>query len=151
MDNLRIDFVSDASEAARNIVIDGVNLHNVAATGLAAFHPVNLFLRSPREELLGGLLGFLWGGWLQIQFLWVAEPARHRGHASRLIETAEAYASERGCTGATVETHSFQALPFYLRHGYQVFGTLDGYPPGHAKHFLRKTLEAGPAQVARPT
>jgi GNAT superfamily N-acetyltransferase len=41
------------------------------------------------------------------------------------MEDAEAYARSRGAVGATVETHSFQARPFYERLGYQVFGTLD--------------------------
>jgi len=26
--------------------------------------------------VLGGLLGDLWGGWLHVTYLWVAEPAR---------------------------------------------------------------------------
>jgi GNAT superfamily N-acetyltransferase len=57
--------------------------------------------------------------------LWVAEAARGAGHGRRLMEDAEAYARSRGAVGATVETHSFQARPFYERLGYQVFGTLD--------------------------
>ena len=56
------------------------------------------------------------------------------------MENAEAYARSRGAVGATVETHSFQARPFYERLGYEVFGTLDGYAPGHIKFFLRKAL-----------
>src|SRR5215831_15581057 len=46
----------------------------------------------------------------------------------------------RGAVGATVETYSFQARPFCERLGYEVFGTLDGYPPGHIKFFLRKAF-----------
>jgi hypothetical protein len=43
-----------------------------------------------------------------------------------------------------LETHSFQARPFYEKCGYKVFGTLEDYPPGHAKFFLRKRLAAAP-------
>jgi hypothetical protein len=53
---------------------------------------------------------------------------------------AEAYARSRGAVGATLETYSFQARPFYERLGYEVIGSLDGYPPGHVKFFLRKHL-----------
>jgi GNAT superfamily N-acetyltransferase len=56
------------------------------------------------------------------------------------MQHAEAYASARGAIGATLETYSFQARPFYERLGYRVIGTLDGFPPGHAKFFLAKTL-----------
>jgi GNAT superfamily N-acetyltransferase len=89
---------------------------------------------------MGGLLGEIWGGWLQIKHLWIAAPARRHGHGTRLLERAESFARARGCVGATVETHSFQSRPFYERQGYEVFGALEGYPLGHAKFFLRKQL-----------
>jgi hypothetical protein len=56
------------------------------------------------------------------------------------MKDSESYARSRGAIGATVETHSFQARPFYERLGYEVFGTLDGHPPGHVKFYLRKAL-----------
>ena len=56
------------------------------------------------------------------------------------MQSAEAYAQSRGAVGVTLETHSFQARPFYERLGYQVFSTLDGYPSGHSKFFLKKVL-----------
>ena len=140
MDPLRIDFETTSDEGARQFIINSLDNHNIAATGIGNYHPLNLFLRSPRNEILGGLLGYVWGGWLQVQHLWVAEQFRHRGEATRLMDAAEAYAIERGCSAATLDTHSFQARPFYERRGYVVVGTLEGYPPGHAKYLLRKTL-----------
>lgn len=35
---------------------------------------------------------------------------------------------------------SFQALPFYQKQGYEIFGTLDRFPDAHQRYFLRKTL-----------
>jgi len=65
---------------------------------------------------------------------------RGAGHGTRLMENAEAYARSRGAVSATLETYSFQARPFYERLGYEVFSTLEGYPLGHVKFYLRKAL-----------
>ena len=53
---------------------------------------------------------------------------------------AEAEAIRRGCKNAHLDTLSFQALDFYKKYGYTVFGQLDGLPPGHSRYYLRKTL-----------
>jgi GNAT superfamily N-acetyltransferase len=140
MATVRIGFEPFIDDATRRFIVDGVDYYNIAATGLPDYAPVNFVLRGERGDVLGGVLGQLWGGWLQLAYVWVAEAARGAGHGTRLIEEAEAYAHSRGAVGAAAETHSFQARPFYERLGYEVFGTLDGYPPGHVKFFLKKEL-----------
>lgn len=142
MSDLEIVFDPLPSEGLARLVNDGVDLHNVSATGESEWYPVNFFLRSPRGEWLGGVLGAIWGGWLQVKFLWVAASVRGQGHGSRLLQAAESYAVERGCVAATLETFSFQARPLYERQGYVVFGSLEDYPPGHTKFYLRKSLTA---------
>jgi ribosomal protein S18 acetylase RimI-like enzyme len=140
METVRIAFEPFIDDAARQFIVNGVDFYNIAATGAADWCPVNFVLRGARGDVLGGLLGQLWGGWLHVTYLWVAEAARGAGHGTRLMQEAEAYARARGAVGATLETYSFQARPFYERLGYSVCGTLDGYPPGHAKFFLKKAL-----------
>jgi ribosomal protein S18 acetylase RimI-like enzyme len=140
MENVRIEFEPLIGGETRQFIVNGLEFFNVAATGVSDWFPVNFVLRGARGDVLGGVLGQLWGGWLHVTYLWVAEAARGRGYGTRLMRDAEAYASARGAIGATLETYSFQARPFYERLGYQVIGTLDGYPPGHAKFFLRKAL-----------
>jgi GNAT superfamily N-acetyltransferase len=140
METVRVEFEPFISEGTRQFIVNGVDHYNIAATRLPDYAPVNFVLRGERGDVLGGVLGLLWGGWLQVTHLWVAEAARGAGHGTRLMEEAEAYARSRGAAAATLETYSFQARPFYERLGYQVFGTLDGYPPGHVKFFLRKAL-----------
>lgn len=39
-----------------------------------------------------------------------------------------------------LDTGGDESFPFYERHGYEVFGTLEGFPPGIRQHFLRKPL-----------
>lgn len=130
------------NEQAKQFVTEGVGNFNIATTGHAAWYPVAYFVRSDEGEILGGLHGTVWGKWLYIKIVWVAEPARGKGCAKKLVEAAEAYAIERGCMAAHLETFSFQARSLYEKLGYEVFGELKDYPPGHTFYFLRKTLSA---------
>jgi len=91
-------------------------------------------------ELVGGLLGFTHWNWVFIKQLWVAEAVRGCGIGQRLIRAAEQEGVTRGCGHAHCDTFGFQALPFYQKLGYEIFGRLDDYPPGHARYFLQKRL-----------
>jgi GNAT superfamily N-acetyltransferase len=143
MEDLEIVFDPLPGETLSRYIVDQLDAHNLASTGTSAYYPVGFFLKNVRGEWLGGLLGSLWGGWLHVRILWVDAAARGNGNGTRLLRAAEDYAVERGCFAATLETHSFQARPFYEKCGYEVFGTLENWPPGHAKYFLRKQLSDG--------
>jgi GNAT superfamily N-acetyltransferase len=136
-EELQITFEPD-NESAKVFVTNSLDNHNIAATGHSAYYPVAYFLKSHEGEVLGGLLGLIWGGWLHIKYVWVAEPVRGKGYARRLVATAEAYAKKRGCRGVFLETFSFQAKPLYEKLGFSVFGQIDDYPPGHTQYFLSK-------------
>ena len=99
METAQIEFEPFIGEAARQFIVNGLDMHNIAATGLPDYCPVNFVLRGGRGDVLGGVLGLLWGGWLQVTCLWVAEAARGAGHGTRLLENAEAYARSRGAVG----------------------------------------------------
>ena len=146
---LEIVFDPLPPDALTRFVTESLASHNIAATGHSSWYPVSFFLRSARGVWLGGLLGNIWGGWLHVTHLWVASPERRHGNGTRLLQAAETYAIERGCLAATLETHSYEARPFYEKLGYQVFATLEDYPPGHSKFFLRKQLTSGPSERAR--
>ena len=68
------------------------------------------------------------------------EEARGQGTGRRILIAAEEEAVRRGCRYAWLDTFSFQARGFYEKLGYSVFGTLEDYPAGHSRYFLRKTL-----------
>jgi len=85
-----------------------LNTFNVAVTGHAEYHSVTVLLRDEHGEVLGGCLGEIWGGWLAVNILWVIEPLRGRGYGRQLLEAAERFAVERGCTRAWLTTFSFQ-------------------------------------------
>jgi ribosomal protein S18 acetylase RimI-like enzyme len=132
--------VFDPTEAGANTVRAHLDAFNFARTGVDTWYPVNMLLRNDRGEILGGVIAIAWGGWLAISNVWVDEALRGKGWATRLMDQAEAMGREKGCRWACLDTHSFQARPFYEKRGYEVFGTLDDYPAGHQKFFLRKKL-----------
>src|SRR6266404_4647649 len=100
METPRIEFEPFVDEGARQFIANGVDYHNIAATGLPGYFPVNFVLRGERGDVLGGVLGQVWGGWLHVTHVWVAEAARGAGHGTRLMQEAEAYARARGAVGA---------------------------------------------------
>lgn len=144
MEKLEIVFDPLPSDALSRFVTESLAAYNIAATGQESWYPIGFFLRSGRGEWLGGLLGNIWGGWLHVTHLWMAAPVRRCGNGTRLLHAAEEYAIERGCFAATLETASFEARPFYEKLGYEVFATLEDYPPGHTKYYLRKQLAPKP-------
>ena len=96
-------------------------------------------LRAGRGDILAGVAGETYSGWLFIRYLWVSDGLRRNGVGRELMAGAESRAFERGCHSAWVDTFSFQAPGFYRKLGYRVFGELD-YPPGHTRIFLQKQL-----------
>jgi hypothetical protein len=50
-------------------------------------------------------------------------------------------AANGGARSVHLDTYDFQALGFYKKLGYGVFGELDDYPPGHTRYFLTKPLD----------
>jgi len=106
--------------------------------GHQQWRPLGVFVRDG-QEVVAGLVGETYCGWLFVRYLWVSDGLRGRGAGRALIAQAEACARGRGCHSAWVDTFSFQAPGFYQKLGYEEFGRLD-YPPDHQRHFLRKRL-----------
>ena len=83
--------------------------------------------------------------------LWVEESLRNKGNGTKLLRMMENEAVRLGCKCAHVDTYSFEAKPFYEKNGYTLFATLENYPKGHKKHFLKKNLlQQCKADASRP-
>ncbi|BAT55347.1 Putative N-acetylmannosamine-6-phosphate epimerase superfamily protein [Nostoc sp. NIES-3756] len=102
---------------------------------------ISVLIRNTEVEIVGGLVGKIHWGWLFVSYLWVDERLRGQGYGTQLLLKAEQAANERGCSYAYLDTFSFQALGFYQRLGYEIFGVLENFPPGHQRYFLQKNLQ----------
>jgi GNAT superfamily N-acetyltransferase len=133
---LRID--EEVSAEDRETVLRGLRAFNESQIGPANHLPVHLVVRDAQREVIGGLLGDIKWGWLYVDKLWIAERARGLGLGSRLLARAEDVARERGCIGVFLSTFEHQARPFYEQRGYELFGTLDGFPAATRQYYLCK-------------
>ncbi|HSH38164.1 MAG TPA: GNAT family N-acetyltransferase [Chthoniobacterales bacterium] len=121
----------------RAAVIGGLVAYNDSQVAAEEYRGLYVLARDT-ETIVGGLLGFTHWNWLFISHLWLAEAVRGLRLGRELIEAAEKEAVRRGCRHMHCDTFDFQALPFYQRLGFDVFGQLDDYPPGHTRYYLQK-------------
>ena len=135
---LQIDNEVTPADEAR--VVRGLLAFNEARIGPADERPVKFVARDSGGAVVGGILGHTRWRWMYIAKLWVDEIARGQGLGTRLMEAAEDLARSRGCTDVSLDTFDYQARPFYEKLGYELFGTLEGYPPGSRQYYLRKRL-----------
>jgi GNAT superfamily N-acetyltransferase len=119
-----------------------VDFNKVSSGRPHDYRSLTIFVTHPdSEELLGGLWGGTSYSYLHIELLYLPEDLRGAGLGRQLMAQAEQEAIQRGCRGVWLDTFSFQTRGFYERLGYIVFGTLEDYPPGHSRFFLRKIFE----------
>ncbi|TWO66052.1 GNAT family N-acetyltransferase [Caenimonas sedimenti] len=102
--------------------------------------PVWVSAKDEGAGLVGGLRGFVFLSWLNVELLFVDESARHQGVGRRLLEAAEQKARDLGARNATLNTFEWQARDFYIRQGYEEFGRIDDYISGFYSAYMKKAL-----------
>jgi len=136
----QIAYVEKPEESAWGIIGQGVGAYNKEQAGDNAFQRLCYVLQAPDQDIVGGVIAETYWDWLFIDLLWVQEDLRGHGFGHRLLTLAEEEARKRGAKNAYLDTFSFQAPDFYAQHGYQVFGELQDFPPGHKRSFFTKQL-----------
>lgn len=122
-------------------IFDELHRYSAAQTTDSELKSLSIFLRNSEGNVIGGLLGETFWGWLYVEFMWVEESLRGQGYGKKLLVAAENEAIKRGCNNALLDTFSFQAFEFYQRCGYEVFGTLENFPPPHKRFYMRRSLK----------
>lgn len=136
-----ITLESESAPADMQVVSEGLRQYNLRFAPPDGYLPLNVFVRAADGRVLGWLLGNTYWGWLFVSTLWFEDSLRGQDLGTQVLRMAEDEARRRGCSSVHLDTLSFQALPFYQKQGYTIFGVLEDLPPGHRRYFLQKGLE----------
>ena len=131
--------VESVQGPARRQIIKGLIAYNANAVGKSKFKSLTVTLRQGKE-IVGGLTGYTWMGWLYVDLLWITDKYRGKGRGRALMDKAEAEARKRGATNVFLDTFDFQAPGFYKKLGYRQFGKLKNFPAGHDRYWFTKAL-----------
>ena len=132
--------IVQAEQPPWSIIGGGINDFNTEQAGAPAEKNLCFVVQGPEEEVVGGIIGATYWGWFYISLMWIKEEFRGHGYGSQLLALAEEEARRRGAKHAYLDTFTFQAPGFYEKFGYEVFGELEDFPPGHKRFFMRKEL-----------
>ena len=79
VDTVRISSEPEAGPEDIAVVREGLHRFNFDATGFREVRDVTVFVRDHHGAIKGGLLGYVWGGWLHITELWLSDECRGDG------------------------------------------------------------------------
>ena len=114
----------------------------IAAAGVGDDREFAVLVRDDRGRVVAGLSATVWGGYCELQALWVDEPLRRRGLARALFAEAEAEARRLDCTQVVFHAYDLLAPALYERFGYETVAVVENCPAGSAARWYRKDLGA---------
>lgn len=114
--------------------------HNKSKVDYTEEEKFNFVLKDEDGSILGGLVGHTDWDCFFVDVLWVDESLRGQGKGQELMQKAEAFAREKGCTFMRLETYSFQAPEFYKKLGFKEMGKLENFPKGFSHFYMYKQL-----------
>jgi GNAT superfamily N-acetyltransferase len=112
----------------------------IAAAGLGDEQEFAIFARDDDGRVVAGISAIVWGGYCELQAMWVEESLRSRGLAFALIAGAEDEARRRGCALVVLHAYDLLTRGLYERLGYETVGVIENCPAGSAARWYRKLL-----------
>jgi GNAT superfamily N-acetyltransferase len=137
--------ITESQEEEKNIILDKLVNFNRQVLSIAPDKPSSASLNyviKVENKIIGGINASLYlaQSILHINHLFVDEEYRAQQLGSILLKRVEEEAKAREVKLAHLDTFDWQAKGFYLKHGYEIFGILEGCFHGHERYFLKKNL-----------
>lgn len=131
----------EQTQTETGVIIEGLGTNILQHLGkIELGKSIRIFVGDQEERIVGGIVGDIFGNWVYISLLWVAENMRNQGLGTKLVSLLESESIRLGCNSAHLDTYRFEARPLYERLGYEVFAELEDYPIGNSKYFMKKKL-----------
>ncbi len=137
---MSLEIEQNLSEAEGNYLRDRLDDYNAPYAGPRNSTDFGFAVRNDKDIVVAGLIGSCIWNWLHVNVIWVSDDLRGTGIGSRLLEKAEQEGINQDREFAMLNTFSFQARPFYERHGYRVIGEMKDFPKGHSQFRMVKPL-----------
>lgn len=137
--------ITESNTEEKSIILDKLVNFNRQVLGITADKPSSASLNyviKLDDKIIGGINSCLYflQSILHIDHLFVDEKHRDQQLGSALLKKVESEAKVMGASLVHLDTFDFQALDFYLKHGYEIFGVLEDCPKDHKRYFLKKSL-----------
>jgi GNAT superfamily N-acetyltransferase len=104
------------------------------------YEPFSIIIKDESNNIMAGILTKIYLKCVFVELLWVSDKHRKGGFGSKLLSSVEKAAKKKRCSFIHLDTFSFQAIDFYLKYGYEVFGVIEDYPDEIKRYFLKKYL-----------
>ena len=133
--------VEDSPDAADVALLEEqVAAAAIAAAGLGDEQEFAIFARDDDGRIAAGISAIVWGGYCELQAMWVKESLRSSGLAFALIAGAEDEARRRCCALVVLHAYDLLTRGLYERLGYETVGVIENCPAGSAARWYRKLL-----------
>ncbi len=139
---MKLNITNEINSADKSFVRDKMiefNLKHFPDDLKGRYQEVNLFLKNFDGQIYGGIVGEICWNWLEVHYLFIDEDLRKQGYGKNLLSEAEKVAKEKKCDFIKLDTLSFQALDFYIKQGFEVFGAIQN-AGRHTHYYLKKNI-----------
>ena len=131
---------NNPSKKEIDFVREALQQFNTKIVGNDGHMSLNFVEYDADGNVIAGIIGGTYWGWMYVDILWVHEDYRNQGIGTKLLCMAEEEAVRRGCHHVHLDTMSWQAPEFYQKCGYEIVGILPDIPSGNQKYLLIKVL-----------
>jgi N-acetylglutamate synthase-like GNAT family acetyltransferase len=133
--------IEPPDEAVNSFIRDRLAAFNRDTVDRPERQRFTVVLREGNGTLRGGLVASVNFDVMLIEDLFVENHLRRGGQGSKLLRLAEEEGVRLLARLACVSTYSWQARPFYEKHGYTMFAELPYASGAHRLYWLSKALQ----------